>query len=114
VLYNESGCGGWIELLDPALEGFLELRVVLLRVLTGELDDFAIAVSGLFVLTASLVHNAQAIVTIVHLRDLSNDSDRGFAESLMRIFWNPSRTRFGDGVDLRSPSAALCTSHSGL
>ena len=63
---RESERGGWIEFLDPALEGFLELRVVLLRVLTGELDDFAIAVSGLFVLTASLVHHAQAIATIVN------------------------------------------------
>src|SRR3981081_1859960 len=32
-LSNESGCGGWIEFLAPALEGFLELPVVQLRVL---------------------------------------------------------------------------------
>jgi hypothetical protein len=35
------------------------------------------------------------------------DRDSGFVESLMRILWNPSRTGFGDGFDLRSLSAAL-------
>jgi len=37
-------------------------------VLAGKHDDLAIAVSGLFVLTASLVHHARAIVTVVHFR----------------------------------------------
>jgi hypothetical protein len=39
--------------------------------------------------------------------DLSNDRNSGFAESLMRILWNPPRTGFGDGFDLRSPSATF-------
>jgi len=56
-LYSESSYGRWIEFLDPALEGLLEVWVVLVGMLTGELDDFAITVSSLFVLTASLVHH---------------------------------------------------------
>jgi hypothetical protein len=67
-LYNESSCGGWIEFRDPALDGLLEVWVVVVGMLVDELDDLAITVSSLFVLASSLVHHPQTIVTVVHFR----------------------------------------------
>jgi hypothetical protein len=45
-LHDGSGCGWWIEFCDPALEGLLEVRIVLLGMLADKLDDLAIAVRG--------------------------------------------------------------------
>jgi hypothetical protein len=76
-LHKESGCGWRIEFFDPALESPFKVWVVLVGMLTGELDDFAIAISGLFVLTASLVHHAQPIIAVVHFRVAFQQVARG-------------------------------------
>ena len=36
-LYNESSCGGWIEFRDPALDGLLEVWVVLVGMLVAQI-----------------------------------------------------------------------------
>jgi hypothetical protein len=67
-LSTESGCRGWFEFRDAVLEGLLEVWVVLVGMLADELEDLAIAVGGLFVLAASLVHHSQPVIAVMYFR----------------------------------------------
>ena len=62
-----SSGGRRVEAVNELAEDGLEAGIVVLRVSANEVDDFAIAVRGLSVISSDLVDHAEAIPAVVHI-----------------------------------------------